>query len=64
MEQVPLHWHVWFGSNDTEVTVATATELGATVLVEPTETPVGMIASLHDPVGTAFSVITLTQYVQ
>lgn len=64
MEQVPLHWHVWFGSNDTEATVATAAELGATVLVEPTETPAGTIASLHDPVGAAFSVITLTQYVQ
>lgn len=57
MEEVPPHWHVWFGSDDTEATAKTAAELGATVVIDPTDSPIGKIGSFRDPVGAAFSVI-------
>lgn len=61
MEQVPAHWHVWFGSNDAEATAAKAAELGATVLIDPMDSPIGKIGSFHDPVGAVFSVIAPNQ---
>lgn len=54
---VPPHWHVWFASDDTEATAVRAAELGATVLVDPTDSPYGKIGSFVDPVGATFSVI-------
>lgn len=58
-EGVPPHWHVWFASRNAEETAARAAELGASVLVEPTDSPRGTVSSFLDPVGAAFSVITL-----
>lgn len=57
MEQVPPHWHVWFASSDVDATVAKAEELGAMTLVPATDTPMGKMASFHDPTGAVFSVI-------
>lgn len=62
MEQVPTHWHVYFGAADTEKLVERAKELGATILVPPMDTPVGKMASIHDPQGGAFSVIQLNEW--
>ena len=61
MEQVPPHWHVWFAGDDVKATAATAAELGATTLLPVTESPMGQIASFHDPTGAVFSVITAPQ---
>lgn len=59
-DQVP-HWHVWFGTADPDGTAAKAAELGATVVVPPTESPAGRFARLRDPTGAVFSVITAGQ---
>jgi len=54
---VPNHWHVYFGTDDTDATAAKAAEQGGTVVVPPFDTPVGRIAILSDPQGAVFSVI-------
>jgi predicted enzyme related to lactoylglutathione lyase len=57
MEGVPNHWHVYFEVADADATVAKVTELGGSVLAEPFDSPVGRIATVRDPQGTAFSII-------
>jgi predicted enzyme related to lactoylglutathione lyase len=55
--EVPPHWLVYFTVNNTADTVAKAKGLGATILQEPKDTPMGPIAVIRDPVGAAFAVI-------
>jgi hypothetical protein len=57
--EVPGYWLVYFGVDDTDATVAKATELGATALVPPTDIPPGRFAVLADPDGATFAVIRL-----
>jgi uncharacterized protein len=57
--EVPAHWLVYFGVADTDATVATATGLGATTLLPPTDIPPGRFAVLADPDGATFAVIAL-----
>lgn len=57
--EVPAHWLVYFGTEDTDATVAKATGLGATTLVPPTDIPPGRFAVLADPDGAAFAVIKM-----
>jgi predicted enzyme related to lactoylglutathione lyase len=57
----PPQWQVWFGTADVDATVAKASELGATVLVAATDSPIGRFAFFRDPTGAAFSVITAGQ---
>lgn len=59
MPTAPNHWHVYFAAADTDATVAAAKELGASVIVEPFDLPVGRTATLQDPQGAYFSVIQL-----
>lgn len=57
-DEVPAHWLVYFGVEDTDVTVAKATELGGAVPVGPVDiTGVGRFAVVQDPWGAAFAVI-------
>jgi predicted enzyme related to lactoylglutathione lyase len=59
MEGMPPHWVVYFNVADTDATVASAKQLGGTVLAEPFDIPgVGRLAALADPAGAAFSVMT------
>ncbi|MGQ0826416.1 MAG: VOC family protein [Actinomycetota bacterium] len=54
----PPHWLVYFQVDDADATVATAKQLGASVLLEPMDIPtVGRFATLADPQGAVFSVI-------
>ena len=57
--EVPAHWLVYFGVDDTDASVAKATGLGATTLVPPTNIPPGRFAVLTDPDGAAFAVIKM-----
>lgn len=57
--EVPAHWLVYFGVEDTDTSVAKATELGATTLVPPTDIPPGRFAVLSDPDGAVFAVIKM-----
>ena len=58
--EVPSHWLVYFGVDDTDATVAKATGLGASALVPPTDIPPGRFAVLADPEGAAFAVIKMS----
>ncbi len=60
-DQEPPHWRVWFGTADADATTTRATELGATVLVPATDSPIGKFAFFRDPTGATFSVITASQ---
>ncbi len=57
--EVPAHWLVYFGTEDTDATVAKASELGAVTLVPPTDIPPGRFAVLMDPDGASFAVIKM-----
>ena len=50
-EGVPSHWGVYFSVEDVSATVAKATELGATVIQTPEDTPFGRLATVIDPTG-------------
>jgi uncharacterized protein len=59
MPGLPAFWGIYFNVDDAAATVAKARELGAQVLMEPTPVPgVGTLATLVDPQGAAFSVMT------
>jgi predicted enzyme related to lactoylglutathione lyase len=56
-EDAPAYWAVYFGTDDTDASVARAVELGATVLMGAEDTPYGRLAVLADPTGAAFSLV-------
>jgi uncharacterized protein len=51
----PPHWLVYFGADDVEATVAKASELGGSVLVEPMPIGPGQITVVQDPHGAVFA---------
>lgn len=56
---MPSYWGTYFHVDDAAATVATAVDKGAQVMLEPTAMPgVGTLATLVDPQGAAFSVMT------
>ncbi|MGH9312710.1 MAG: VOC family protein [Vicinamibacterales bacterium] len=58
MEGVPPHWLPYFQVDDTDKIVARARELGANVIMPPTDVPkVGRLAIVADPQGASFAVI-------
>lgn len=57
-EGVPPHWHVYFSVEDVDAAIVRVQELGGSVLVEPMDTPHGRCATVADPTGAAFTVIT------
>jgi hypothetical protein len=59
-DEVPSYWGVYFAVTDADAAVARATELGATVLMPPTDIEPGRFAVLTDPVGAVFNVIALS----
>lgn len=59
MPGIPPNWGVYFMVDDAVATTAKAKELGAQVMMEPTPMPgVGTLATLVDPQGAAFSLMT------
>lgn len=56
-EQVPNHWGVYFTVADADATAAKAKELGGTIVQGPDDTPIGRMASVHDPHGGNFSIL-------
>ncbi|MGI8754629.1 MAG: VOC family protein [Acidimicrobiales bacterium] len=53
--EVP-HWAVYFQVEDTDAAVGQATELGGSVIHDPTDSPFGRLATLADPTGAQFRV--------
>lgn len=56
-EGVPSHWTIYFKVDDTDAAVATAVELGGSVLQPAEDTPFGRMAALADPTGATFRVM-------
>jgi len=53
--EMPDHWLVYFGAVDVDADTKKAAELGATVVVEPTDIPgAGRFSVVVDPQGAAF----------
>jgi hypothetical protein len=57
--EVPPHWLVYFAVQDCDATLASARDLGATVLAPPRDIPVGRFAVMADPQRAAFAFIAL-----
>jgi predicted enzyme related to lactoylglutathione lyase len=57
--EVPAHWLVYFAVEDTDAAVARGQELGGSVIVPPMDIQPGRFATLTDPTGAMFAVITL-----
>jgi predicted enzyme related to lactoylglutathione lyase len=63
MAGVPPHWLPYFMVEDADATATRAGELGATLVVPPTDIPnVGRFAMIRDPQGAAFAVIRLVDW--
>ncbi len=56
--EVPSHWMSYFASDDVDVLVVRATNLGALLRTGPMDTPQGRLAVLEGAQGEVFSVIT------
>jgi hypothetical protein len=50
-------WRVYFAVADTDATTAIADSSGATVLVQPKDTPFGRMAVIQDPQGAVFALM-------
>lgn len=56
MSGIPNHWHVYFSVADAAETTRQAVSLGGDVVVQPSETPIGILATVRDPQGGYFSI--------
>ena len=57
MEGVPNLWAVWFSVDSADASAARITELGGSLLVEPTDMPVGRMVVARDPQGAVFNLL-------
>jgi predicted enzyme related to lactoylglutathione lyase len=56
-DEVPPHWGVYFGTEDTDATVEKAKAAGGEVLFGPMDIEPGRFATLKDPYGATFNVM-------
>jgi predicted enzyme related to lactoylglutathione lyase len=57
--EVPPHWGVCFAVADTDAVAEKARDLGATVMAEPMDMPIGRFAAFVDPQGAPFTVMQM-----
>jgi len=62
MDQIPNHWHVYFGVSDAKATAAKAAELGGKVVMGPMDTPIGPMVVIKDSQGATFTVIQMAEW--
>jgi hypothetical protein len=60
-EGVPAHWSVYFGADDTDAAVARVTGLGGEVVRPAEDTPYGRLATVTDPTGAQFKLVSATR---
>lgn len=58
-DSVPAAWSIYFGTADTDASVAAAVKAGGTVIREPADSPYGRTATVTDNQGAAFSLISM-----
>jgi predicted enzyme related to lactoylglutathione lyase len=51
-------WHVYFAVEDCDAACAKVTELGGSVVTPPEDTPYGRLATVKDPMGATFKLMT------
>jgi predicted enzyme related to lactoylglutathione lyase len=56
----PPAWRVYFGTSDTDVSVARVQANGGSVIREPIDRPYGRMSMLADDQGAVFSLLGLT----
>ena len=54
---MPNTWQIYWGVEDADAAIATATGHGATVLQGPEDTPFGRLATLTEPTGAVFKIM-------
>lgn len=59
-DSTPPHWLTYFAVSDTDETVSVAKNMGASMPLEPRDSPFGRVAHLVDKQGASFRVISLT----
>jgi predicted enzyme related to lactoylglutathione lyase len=57
-EGVPSHWSVYFGTDDTDATLATIVELGGAIVAAAEDTPYGRLATAVDATGAQFKLVS------
>ena len=57
--EVPTNWLTYFAVDGTQEAVDKASALGGGVVAPPFDTPVGVMAVLHDPTGAVFAIGTM-----
>ena len=57
-EGVPNHWSVYFGVEDADATLAQLEVLGGSIRVPAEDTPYGRMATVADPFGAQFKIVT------
>ncbi|RRQ25497.1 VOC family protein [Rhodococcus sp. Eu-32] len=58
---VPSHWRLYFGVDDTDAAVEKVTALGGTVVDAAKDSPFGRIAGIADPLGARFQIASIVQ---
>ena len=53
-DDVPSHWSVYFGVEDTDAALATVVDLGGSIVTAAEDTPYGRLAAAADPIGARF----------
>ncbi|NUP74619.1 MAG: VOC family protein [Sinomonas sp.] len=53
-EGVPSNWHIYWGVEDADAAIETASKLGGQVIRGAEDTPFGRMATLADPLGAVF----------
>jgi predicted enzyme related to lactoylglutathione lyase len=61
-DDTPASWDVYFGTEDVDRTVALAESLGGRVVDDPVDSPYGRYATLADPSGAEFKVMTPSEW--
>lgn len=57
-EETPAGWQIYFGVDNVDQTLSLAESLGATVIDGADDSPYGRLATLADPTGARFKVMT------
>jgi len=57
--EVPSHWSVYWGVDDTDKAAARAVELGGKVIEPPKDSPYGRVADLRDATGGMLRIISV-----
>jgi predicted enzyme related to lactoylglutathione lyase len=56
-EGIPAHWSVYFGTADTDASLAMIVALGGSVVMPAEDTPYGRLAVAADPTGAVFKLV-------